>query len=125
MSVLLYNEQLKDLEILTRFLRECSPECPFLPHCVAHSVAILSLVLVRETDDRQLSVILFFMCTYRKIYNLYYVFTFLNSMYTKELLFSTLDMMPAYMISMATPRASEQLVLYYTVILFYYIILIH
>ena len=36
------------------------PECPFLLHGVEHSVAILSLVLVRETDDRQLSVILFY-----------------------------------------------------------------
>ena len=63
------------------------PECPFLLHCVEHSVAILSLVLVRETDDRQLSVILFVMCTYRKIYNIYYVCTFLNSMYTKAWLF--------------------------------------
>ena len=87
MSVLLYIKQLKDLEVLIRFLR--FPECPLLLHCVEHSVAILSLVLVRETDDRQLSVI-----------------------------------MP-HMISMATPIASEQLVLYYTVILFYYIILIH
>ena len=34
-------------------------------------------------------------------------------------------MMLPHMISMATPIASEQLVLYYTVILFYYIILIH
>ena len=34
-------------------------------------------------------------------------------------------MMLPYMISMATPIASEQLVLYYTVILFYSIILIH
>ena len=83
--VLLYNKQLKNLEVLIRFLR--CPECPFLLHCVEHSVAILSLVLVRETDDRQLSIILFLMYTYRKIYNLYYVCTFLNSMYTKALLF--------------------------------------
>ena len=34
-------------------------------------------------------------------------------------------MMLPYMISMTTPIASEQLFLYYTVILFYYIILIH
>ena len=67
----------------------------------------------------------YFMCTYRKIYNLYYVCTVLNSMYTKALLFVTLDMMLPYMISMATPIASEQLVLCYTVILFYYIILFH
>ena len=85
LSVFLYNKQLKDLEVLVRFLR--FPECPFLPHCVEHSVTILSLVSVRETDERQLSVILFFMCTYRKIYNPYYVCTFLNSMYTKALLF--------------------------------------
>ena len=60
----------------------------------------------------------YFMCTYRKIINLYYVCTFLNSMYTKALIFQTLDRMLPYMISMATPIASEQLVLYYTVILF-------
>ena len=48
------------------------PECPFLLRSVEHSVAILSLVLVRETDDRQLF-FFYFMCTYRKIYNLYYV----------------------------------------------------
>ena len=59
LSVLLYNKQLKDLEVLIRFLR--FPECPFLLHCVEHSVAILYLVLVRETDDRQLSVILFYL----------------------------------------------------------------
>ena len=53
-----YNKQLKDLEVLIRFPR--FPECPFLLHCVEHSVAILSLVLVRETDDRQLSVILYY-----------------------------------------------------------------
>ena len=70
------------------------------------------------TDNYRL---FYFMCTYRKMYNLYYVCTFLNSMYTKALLFETLDMMMPYMISMA----SEQLVFYYTVILFYYIILIH
>ena len=52
------NRQLKHLEVLIRFLR--FPECPFLLHGVEHSVAILSLVLVRETDDRQLSVILFY-----------------------------------------------------------------
>ena len=34
-------------------------------------------------------------------------------------------MMLPYMISMATPIASEQSVLYYTVILFYNIFLIH
>ena len=34
------------------------PDCSFLLHGVKHSVAILSLPLVRETDDRQLSVIL-------------------------------------------------------------------
>ena len=45
------------LEVLIRFLR--FSECPVLLHGVEHSVAILSLVLVRETDDRQLSVILF------------------------------------------------------------------
>ena len=69
----------------------------------------------------------YFTCIYRKIYNLYYVCTFLNSMYTKPLLIYTLDiiMMLTYMISMATLIASEQSVLYYTVILFYYIILIH
>ena len=50
--------QLKHLKVLIRFLR--FPECPFLLHGVEHSVAILSLVLVRETDDRQLSVILFY-----------------------------------------------------------------
>ena len=58
LSVLLYDKQLKDLGVLLRFLR--FPECPFLLHCVEHSVAILSLVLVRETDDRQLSVILLY-----------------------------------------------------------------
>ena len=52
------SKQLKLLELLIRFL--CFPECPFLLHGVEHSVAILSLVLVRETDDRQLSVILFY-----------------------------------------------------------------
>ena len=48
------------IEVLIGFLR--FPECPFLLHGVEHSVAtcILSLVLVRETDDRQLSVILFY-----------------------------------------------------------------
>ena len=34
------------------------PECPFLLHGVEHRVAILSLILVRVTDDRQWSVIL-------------------------------------------------------------------
>ena len=56
--VLLYNKQLKHLEVLIRFLR--FPECPFLLQGVEHSVAILSLVLVRETDDRHLSVILLY-----------------------------------------------------------------
>ena len=55
---LFYNKNLKRLEVLIRFLR--FPECPFLLHGVEHSVAILSLVLVWETDDRQLSVILFY-----------------------------------------------------------------
>ena len=50
--------KLRGEEVLIRFLR--FPECPFLLHGVEHSVAILSLVLVRETDDRQLSVILFY-----------------------------------------------------------------
>ena len=50
--------QLKHLEVLIRFLR--FPECPFLLHGVEHSAAMSSLVLVRETDDRQLSVILFY-----------------------------------------------------------------
>ena len=67
------------------------------------------------TDNYRL---FYFMCTYRKMYNLYYVCTFLSSMYTKALLFQTLDMMLPYMIKMATPIASELLVLYYTVILF-------
>ena len=58
LCVLLYNKQLEDLEVLIRFLR--FPECPFLLDCVDHSVAILSLFLVRETDDRQLPVILFY-----------------------------------------------------------------
>ena len=44
----------------------------FSLHGVEHSVAILSLVLVRETDDRQCR-LLYFMCTYHKNYNLYYV----------------------------------------------------
>ena len=43
--------KLKRLEVLTRFLP--FPECPFLLPGVEHSVAILSLVLVWETDDRQ------------------------------------------------------------------------
>ena len=51
----LYNKQ---LEVLIKF-----PRFPVyvLLHGVEHCVAILSLVLVRENDDRQLSVILLFM----------------------------------------------------------------
>ena len=79
----LYNKQLKHLKVLIRFLR--FPECPFLLHGVEHSVAILSLVLVRETDNRQLSVILFYVYKSQNIYSI--LCTFLNSMYTKTLLF--------------------------------------
>ena len=64
-----------------RFLR--FPECPFLLHGVEHSVAISSLFLVRETDDRQLSVILFYVYKSQK----FIICTLLNSMYTKTLLF--------------------------------------
>ena len=51
-------KKLEHLEVLIKFLR--FPECPFLLNGVEHSVAILSPVLVRETDERQLSVILFY-----------------------------------------------------------------
>ena len=51
------------------------PECPFLLHGVEYSVAILSLVLVRETDDRHCR-LFYCMCTYHKFYNL--LFTFLK-----------------------------------------------
>ena len=48
-------------ESAVRRLFELSPAThDFLLHGVEHSVAILSLVLVRETDDRQLSVFLFY-----------------------------------------------------------------
>ena len=56
--LLLFRDVCRQLEVLIRFLR--FPECPFLLHGVEHSVAILSMVLVWETDDRQLSVILFY-----------------------------------------------------------------
>ena len=62
-------------------------------------VASLSLVLVRETDDRQCR-LFYFMCTYRKIYNLYYVKCI-----------------------MPTHIASEQLVLCYIGLLSYIILL--
>ena len=82
MYVFLYNKRLKHLEVLIRFLR--FPECPFLLHGVEHSVAILSLFLVQGTDDN--CRLFYFMCTYRKLYNLYYVH-FLNYMYTTTSLF--------------------------------------
>ena len=56
--LLLFKDVCRHLEVLIRFLR--FPECPFLLHGVEHSVAILSMVLVWGTDDRQLSVILFY-----------------------------------------------------------------
>ena len=84
LCVLLYNKQLKRLEVLIRFLR--FPECPFLLHGVKQRVASLSQVLVSGTDDRQLSVI-FFMCTYRIMCNLCYV-------HLKKNLFNTNDIVP-------------------------------
>ena len=63
--VLLYNKQLKRLEVLIKFLR--FPECLVLLHGVEHLVAILSLVCMREmmTDNCRS---FYFMCTYHKIY---------------------------------------------------------
>ena len=49
------------------------PECPFLLHDVEHIVAILSLVLVRETVDRQLSVIL---CVHIATFIIYTMYIF-------------------------------------------------
>ena len=112
---------LEHLEVLIRFLR--FPERPFLLHGVEHSVAILSLVLVRETDDRQLSVN-FILCVQIAKFIIYTMYIFKKHVH-KNIDISTLDMTLPYIISMATPIASEQLVLYYTVILFYSKMLIH
>ena len=60
--------------------------------CVEHSVAILFLF--------------YFMCTYHKMYNLYYV-QFKIACTQKHCYFKTLDMMLPYMISRPTPITSE------------------
>ena len=94
----------------------------FLLHGVEHRVAILSLVLVQETNDSQLSVI-FILCVHITKSIIYCVYFQYSIIIQQTLLFQKLYLMLFYMITMPTHITCEQLILYYTVI-YYFIILL-